>query len=251
MCIFSARISSVANTRVFARSSIDSRQFLVYSMRYEAGSELAMILPLPTPAAPPEDAVRFIDLSGYPRFFEDMEKGFPAMQGRMLSGAPTPASRVLKVHEVGNFEASFVPRQADFARLDARFRLPENVWDQLPIYKDYSFAVFKLKAGAKDVHPMAFEFPRRNPGELFFPTVHVHHGKAERHAEFDHSLYCQAGTAQNGWETSWSFEEELKPYKAKHFMDIPKSLGLIEPESVVQKRRMLGRMRNEDVVLKL
>ena len=52
MCIFSLLVSSVANTNIFARSSVEGRQFLVYSMQYEADSELAMILPLPTPPGP-------------------------------------------------------------------------------------------------------------------------------------------------------------------------------------------------------
>ncbi len=65
MCIFSGIVSSVANTRMFARSLANGNQFLVYSMQYLADSDLAMILPLPTPVSPPKDVIRFIDLSGY------------------------------------------------------------------------------------------------------------------------------------------------------------------------------------------
>jgi len=46
----------------------------------------------------------------------------------------------------------------------------------LPIYEDFGFAVFKLRAGLKRIHSMALEFPRRDPKSLFFPTVHVHDG---------------------------------------------------------------------------
>ncbi len=160
MCIFSGTVSSVANTRIFAHSSTSGRQFLVYSMQYEAGSDLAMILPLPTPPFPPEDAVRFIDLSGYPDFFDDMATGFyePALRGLGSKSAPT-LKGILKVHEVGSFQASFVPHLRDFARLDSRFRLPDQTWEQMPLYHDYAFAVFKLRAGAKTSIRWRSSFP--------------------------------------------------------------------------------------------
>ena len=192
MCMFSARVSSVTNTNIFARNSAGGQQFLVYSMQSQADSDLAMILPLPTPPSPPEDAVRFIDLSGYPQFFNDMANGCVEMTRAQPASAAFGSQSILKVHEVGSFDASFVPSLRDFARLDRRFRLPEQVWEQLPQYSDYAFAVFKLRAGQKEIHPMAFEFPRRNPQEFFFPTVHVHEGIVEADANFDHWLYFQA-----------------------------------------------------------
>src|SRR5260221_143089 len=132
MCCFSANVTSVSDTNLFARSSLGDRQFLVYSMQYEATSELAMILPLPVPPAAPEAAVRFIDLSGYPTFFADLRLGFPepVMRGFQPQSAAVPKAASLKIHAVGSFEASFVPRPVDFGRLDPRFRLPEGVWDK-------------------------------------------------------------------------------------------------------------------------
>lgn len=101
--------------------------------------------------------------------------------GRVSRAKGAPAAAPLRVHEVGSFEASFVPSLADFSRLDARFRLPDGLWEGLPIYADYGFAVFKLKAGERKVHPMAFEFASRDRRQLFFPTVHIHDGQiAER-----------------------------------------------------------------------
>ena len=249
MCIFSLLVSSVANTNIFARSSIDGKQFLVYSMQYEADSELAMILPLPTPAFPPEDAVRFIDLSGYPKFFEDMDEGFPVALSRSrpaalaLTKAPT-----LTVHKVGSFEASFVPHLRDFSRLDSRFRLPDHAWEQMPQYEDYAFAVFKLQAGARDVHPMAFEFPRRNPRELFFPTVHVHDGVVEPDAYFDHSLFFQEPLHQVEVQAS------PPPYMnsagpARHFMDIARTKGIVEADTIIQMKSIYGLNSNRDIVI--
>ena len=245
MCCFSRAVSSVSNTNLFARASANGWQYLVYSMKYEAADELAMILPIPTPPESPEEALRFIDLSGYPKFFDDLRLGFPEPQSRNLSlqAKIIPPPAALKVHDVGSFEASFVPTQDDFERLDPRFRLPKNVWGDLPQYRDWGFAVFKLKAGAKEVHPMAFEFPRRDPGALFFPTVHIHDGKVHSNAYFDHALYCQTQVARGpDWEDSLG--------NAATFMALDKAQGLIEGEALVQRRRIRGMQKNVDIVVK-
>lgn len=212
MCCFSISVPYVSSTSILARRSAPGRQVLAYTMTLAAREELAMILPLPVPPGSPDDAVRFIDLSGYPRLFHDLDRAFPSLIPRAKGGfqalrsAPAPAP--LKVHEVGDFEASFVPTRADFARLDPRFRLDEAVWRQLPQYGDYGFAVFKLRgfgqgwlgrmlgrAARRDFHPMAFDFPTREPDRLFFPTVHVHDGEVHPQADFDHTLYVQSSGA--------------------------------------------------------
>src|SRR5207248_7445223 len=115
--------------------------------------------------------------------------GDSGWQGRALPHSASKSDGLLNVVDVGSFEASFVPTIPDFERLDERFRLPTGTWDQLPQYKQYGFTVFKLKPGAKVIHPMAFEFPRAAPARLFFPTVHIHDGKVHDTATFDHALY--------------------------------------------------------------
>src|SRR5678816_3478262 len=195
MCMFSRNVRFVGGTKIFAKRS-GARQSLAYAMSVEMDEALAMVLPLPVPPSPPEDAVEFVDLKGYPKLFDDLANAFPvaAVAGaysQSLSREP-PVKRALVVHDVGDFVASFVPTRKDFARLDARFRLDDGVFDRLPQYADWGFAVFQLKASKnrQDVHPMAFSFPSREDG-IFFPTVHVHHGQVEPEANFDHMLYCQ------------------------------------------------------------
>jgi hypothetical protein len=173
--------------------------------------------------------VRFIDLGAVPTFFQRMESGFPpeVPPGLAMGGMPAPAARPqpLVVHDVGAFEASFVPRALDFDRLDARFRLPSQVWDALPAVRDWGFAVFKLKDAApagKAVHPMAFEFPRRATSEhgarLFFPTLHVHDGVVHPQARFDHVLYAQhakpAGDSPASPEDRAAWRRSLEPAAA-------------------------------------
>ena len=151
MCCFSRSLPSgaVSLTRIFARPLEGGRQFLGYGMTLMASEDLAMILPIPVPARSAEDAVRFIDMSPCPTFFEHLHALFPQPPtpvGYAVPGfGPAPASKQLVVHDVGDFEASFAPTLADFARLDERFRLPTDVWASLPAYADWGFCVFKLR----------------------------------------------------------------------------------------------------------
>ncbi len=76
MCCFSGKVDVVSNTNIFARAA-KGGQYLVYSMQFKAGNDLAMILPIPTPKDSAEDAVRFINLEKYADFFVDLQSGFP------------------------------------------------------------------------------------------------------------------------------------------------------------------------------
>lgn len=247
MCCFSRTVQLVADTNIFARAARDGRQFLAYGMRFRSTEDLAMILPLPTPPRSAEDAVRFINLEKYPEFFVDLKKGFPEPPPpKSIARGPAAlggSGGVLAVVEVGGFEASFVPTIADFARLDARFRLPAGTWDRLPQYRESGFAVFKLKKpdrGEKKVHPMAFEFPRADKGVLFFPTVHIHDGTVPAKAHFDHSLFCQlTDTTLMGWRES--------PGLAESFVKVKDAQGIVEGKSHVYWKEMHGTFENKDV----
>ena len=246
MCCFSRPVRLVADTNIFARASKDGRQFLVYSMRLDAAEDLAMILPIPVPAKPPEDAVKFINLEKYPEFFAHMRRGFPSppppkSAGRSIIKSEAKKS-TLEVVNVGSFEASCVPSVADFDRLDDRFRLPSGVWDQLPQYRDFGFAVFKLKRGNQKVHPMAFEFPRARRNELFFPTVHIHDGTVKPQARFHHDLYCQ----RSGDESLMAWKES--PGIASSFIKkMEDAQGIVDPDGHCYRREMRGVFANEDV----
>lgn len=241
MCIFSGDISTVSSTHIFARGDGES-QHLVYQMTYAASDELAMVLPLPVMLPSTDHAVQFISLEAYPHFFADMHRGFPT-RGVTMAAATDLAAEALVVHDVGLYEASYVPSLASFSRLDRRFQLPSHVWDRLPEYIDYGFAVFKLKASAdpQEVHPMALRFPRRNGQLLYFPTLHVHDGEAHTEAQFDHTLYCQAD----------DLSEHLKDWRrssqnADHFMDVSLSSELVLPASHVWCREIFGLNTNTD-----
>ena len=249
MCCFSGPVSSVTHTRIFARwlpGTRPVRQLLAYQMRYSTKREVAMILPIPVVPGSPEDAVKFLDLEKEPELFGKLEKLWP-VPDRSGAKSPMPAvaggysRKPLLVIKVGSFEASFVPTQADFSRLDPRFRLEDKVWKKLPQYTDWGFAVFKLRKDATTVHPMAFSFPNANPGNgLFFPTVHIHDGKVHAKEEFSHTLYCQTPSGYHGpkgWEESGKLPASLGKIE---------DAGLVDKDDHVYRRSLVGMLPNRD-----
>ncbi|MFO0954830.1 MAG: hypothetical protein U0835_27445 [Isosphaeraceae bacterium] len=162
----------------------------------------------------------------------------------------SPRRPLLIVHEVGDYAASFVPTSADFGRLDPCFRLPDAAWETLPDYHDFGFAVFQLRADgrAREVHPIAYRYPAERPGELFFPTVHVHDGqRAEPSAIFDHDLYAQGVGPFRGESTRYDWKEgSILP--GRH-VDSARAQGLVRPEIPLHRARLHAEYPNADVVL--
>jgi len=256
MCIFTAPIDHVGNTSIFARLSGTGTQFLVYQMNYQASQPLAMILPLPVALPSHERSVRFIDLKGYPDFFSDMDSGFflapfldflASLLGRLFpksAVAGLATASALPIEMVGDFVASFVPTLNDFDRLDPRFVLPHAVWDQIPTYHDYGFAVFQLKGElGQNVrpHPMAFEFPTRHPNALFFPTVHIHDGHVHSNEHFEHDLYMQ-GTGPQG---------DTSNYNAETFMKTGATAGIARPDARCGRITLDGDLPNRDTFVSI
>ena len=262
MCCFSRHVDKVSSTRIFARPLDAGRQLLVYGMTVEVADDVAMILPVPVPAGSREDAVRFVDMSACPAFFDHVSAIFPderVVPQSALGPSFAPRAAMLVVHDVGDFEASFVPSADDFDRLDARFRLPSDVWEALPEYADWGFCVFKLrrpqgkgsglfglfksaKATSRKVHPMAFEFPRRDPTSLFFPTVHVHDRLVHPTAEFDHELFCQTAAE---WEPLMEWSRSRS--KAAHLAE--PAQPWVERSAWMYKRTLSGELPNRDTYL--
>lgn len=245
MCIFSGKVEHVGDTKIFARLQ-DELQYLVYEMSVHARKDVAMILPLPI-SSHAEDAVKFINLEKYPKFFKDMARSFEQITKSLGSrGIGCASISPLKVHDVGDFIASFVPNRASFLRLDQVFRLPDEAWNSLPDYSEYGYAVFQLKSGNKqDIHPMAFTFPSRHSNKLFFPTVHLHDGVVHKTELFDHTLYWQGKV-----EKSPRYVERSNA-NLRQFMDIEKSKGIVEPHELGYQMHYNGRLPNEDILLEL
>ena len=219
-------------------------------MKLNTPEDVAMILPLPVIVGSSENSLKFIDLSEYPDFFKDLQKGFPTKQvvtRYKTDSLAEPTKKALAVQQVGSFEASFVPNIADFSRLDPRFKLPDGTWEKIPPYADYGFAVFKLKKGNKKLHPMAFEFPSRlaSEAQLFFPTVHIHDGQVHKEEKFDHLLYAQTwAKAALRSKDHWTESQKL----ASQFTKIEKSQKLLWGGGHVYRRQIIGMQKNHDII---
>ena len=263
MCIFSGSVERVADTRIFARRAENGRQVLVYQMRYAARRPVAMILPIPvsrqTGSGP---LVQFVSLKHYADFFEDMNRAFPVPPSSMPPGAVSASAPqragVLRVENIGDFVASFVPTIADFRRLDKRFVLPEKTWAKIPAYADYGFAVFQLKAApnaGQSVHPMAFSFASRSAHSLFFPTVHIHDEQVHPYEKFDHQLFYQmeptrrllgllpvrtAAVPKNAEDVSFS------SVAFGNVMNVARTKGLVGAKQKGIKARLYGSLPNTD-----
>ena len=259
MCCFSARILHVTDTLIFGRLSDDGYQYLAYQMKYESEEPNAMILPLPVEVPASETSIEFIDLSGYESFFVDLARAFPSLpQTKGILGATTESKSVasrLAVHEVGNFVASFVPSVDDFDRLDERFVIPKETWLKIPEYADYGFAVFQLKELVGKPHPMAFRFKTRTKS-LFFPTVHIHDGEVHTEEDFDHILFAQhagldsvAGSYRGPWNSDWRTGLVRSADTAGKYCKIDKAKDLIAPDLLVHRKRLRGKLPNEDTLL--
>ena len=249
MCCFTGKVEEVKNTRIFARLGEHGNQVVIYQMSVNAPQDLAMVLPIPIKEGTKEDAVRFFDFSKYDGVFDDLWELFPAPRaflGDPFGALPVAEGPPLKVVSVGAYDASFVPSISDFSRLDARFRLPEGVWAKLPGYSDFGFAVFKLKPGNAQVHPMAFSFPTALADTVFFPTLHIHDGEVHAKETFDHTLYLQ-GPASNLARGGWSESPGLAVTKVKCGL----THGMIRPELHVYRQTMRGQFDNGDVVAKV
>lgn len=150
MCCFSRPVKFVGSTQIFSRFLDGVDQCVVYEMKLDADEDLAMILPIPAAQPAKDDAVKFIDLSGYTEFFQDLDRAYPQLATLSMrnskSAVPMPKATPLVVQRVGSFDASFVPSIRDFGRLDAQFRLDDAVWKSLPQYANFGFAVFRLFA---------------------------------------------------------------------------------------------------------
>lgn len=261
MCCFSGQVEHVGGTQIFARASLDGRQFIAYQMAYESKDPVAMILPIPVTKGSGEKAVRFINLEKFPEFFHYLHGHFPVILTRMAPqtlGASDSTSTTLEVVQVGSFVASFVPTLADFSRVNPQFRIADQLWDSLPLYHNFGFAVFQLKPGRMKVHPMAFDFPCAVSNRLFFPTMHIHDGTVHAQAEFDHELYAQRLQSENleGWRES---EGPLQPYYTEpdNFLKGRKHLtprqlaaetqGLIDSEHHLYHYAIRGMAENRDI----
>ena len=261
MCCFAKPVLSVTSTNIFARLLDDGSQYLAYQMKYRSKEPNAMILPLPVALPSSEDDLEFVSLEEYPDFFKHMNAGFPSLPAVEGYGADLMtfrANKKLKVVEVGNFIASFVPTVADFKRLDKQFTIPKATWDLIPAYAEYGFAVFQLKELEGKPHPMAFKFKSRLENKIFFPTIHIHDGEVHDEEEFDHTLYLQSasfdaavGDYQNRDVVNPATGFARSKVVASACCEVKKCKEMVVADKLLHRKVMKGTLANTDVVVDL
>ncbi len=237
----------ITQTKIFARHTSNEHQLIVYSMAMQTNSAAVMILPIPIKAGSGEEAVRFIDMRSSPNKNQDIlsspAKGFfslleeicqpecPDYSHSALNNnesffdtfSNNYSEKTLKVHEVGDYKASYIPTKENFKQLDSQFQLKTEIWDKLPDYSDYGFIVFKLKTSLDlkiqtEIPPMAFEFPTAYSERLFFPTIHLHSNNDQEDltlGNFDHLLYCQREDARAEFKYQRDLLKQQTPTSAQ------------------------------------
>jgi hypothetical protein len=249
MGIFSTPVRVASTFNFFARANAD-HQFLACNFRYEAAAAFTLFLPLPTPPETPASAVRFINLAGYDELFSDMRRGFPDLTRD--TGKLSFTDRLLeKVRDwldldTTQIEFAFFPNRTVLAEMRDSWPVSDAVWPALEPYAECGLVGLKLEAGANRLPPVAFEFPRRDPDELTFPTAHNLPQSAA--ATLRHALYAQTSKRSLQWRMSISAEDD-RPLRAREFVKADRTLGLIDPDQPIVSRRLVGAADNVDVRL--
>jgi hypothetical protein len=245
MCCFAQQVEFVEATKIFARLTDRSTQYLVYQMTFSSKTPNAMILPIPVRAPAREGSVKFINLEDFPEFFSELGEMFPSMYSKSDAGG-------IPVHSVGDYVASFVPSVNDFERLDRAFVIPKSTWEQIPGYANFGFAVFQLTKLQGTPHPMALEFETQTPDEVFFPTLHIHDGQVHENEEFDHQLFVQHPVLDEvaGSYVDYDYVDlatgfvRSRPTAGAKFAEMPEPI--VDRNLLVHRRHVGGFQKNQD-----
>ena len=249
MCVFTGP-ASVAGTSIYGRLLDDgASQLLVYETELSLTSPTAMLLGLPVDG----DALEFLNFEQHRFFFAGLDAAFQTTAAKRAARIDL-SDGVGVAQQVGDYLASFVNDLNDLVDVDPRFALPPGLAAQLP--PGLGWAVFRLNVvepGTR-IHPMAMRFRTRRPGQLFFPTIHVHDGAWHDVADFHHTLYfhgtfaVQEGPAPTTapvlattpMRQAFSWHVQPRHDEVSALIDIPAPLW---------RARFQGPLHNADVVL--
>jgi hypothetical protein len=248
MCVFTGP-ASVSGTSIYARLLDDGdSQLLVYETELSLTAPTAMLLGLPVDGG----ALEFLN-------FEHHRAFFPGLDGAFQTAASKRAARVdisdgVEVQQVGDYLASFVTDLNDLVDVDPRFALPPGLAARLP--PGLGWAVFRLGVAhpGTRIHPMAMRFRTRRPGQLFFPTIHVHDGAWHDVADFHHTLYFHGTFAvQEGPAPTTAPVLSTTPMRQAFYWHVhPRNdqvSALIDIPAPLWRARFKGPLHNADVVL--
>ncbi len=250
MCIFANGVGAVADTRIAAFTR-GNECFTAYQMNVSLGGKPnAMILPVPTAGA-----VRLVDMSARPKFFEALARLWPTSRSMTLSLSATAS--ILAVEQVGSYAVSVAPTVADINRIDPSvFQLSPFTEEVLradyPAEEDFAFVVAKLTDEGKK-HPLAYIYEPVDPRALFLPTRHVH-GGPHRGANWDHRVYVQGPERLLDDPEARGSELRVSPAEAGRrartvaaiLETVPELDGFLDPGRPLSRAEWWGPLRNID-----
>jgi hypothetical protein len=213
MCIILSQVDKVSNTKIYVSPDKENkRQLTIYSNEVATRTKNAMILPVPNP-----ESIELVDLSKYPKFFEDCENCFYNLltystRSFMAERAYASAS-LLPVVQVGSYLASIVPSFDDFMRIDRSIFDVNN--DLIPLLAKhyqtgFGFIICLLDEGKHMYHPFAYTHKLKENNRLFIPTRHYHPGEANQYADWDHVIYSPITELHNTREKRFRDSQTMK-----------------------------------------
>jgi len=229
---------------MFARFEGD-RQVLAMEMRVNLPRDMALIVPLPTIPNAGRDALRLLR-PGTSALFAQLQSGFSKSDSQnerreRQDDLSDSGVRTRRFVEAAPYDTLYLPSMDDFGLIDNEFQLSSQLVGAFSPYRDYGFAVLKLRAAANArLRSIAFSFPTRDTSHLYFPTFQYRDGTVHNTVMFDVTLY-----AQNAEKSAW----DGTAVEAGDFMSMDDGAEVISVERTVQRRVLYGEKANEDIWL--
>jgi len=240
--MFTSFVRQIGPTKFFARR-VEDKQFLACEFNYASDGITGLVIPVPVANAGRDRSVRIIDLSTYRNFFDHLSRVFPREDPLTMKMLKVKTQPILQyVNHIGPI--TYWPTLAEFnEKVDPRFRLAQEFWNQLSYYQDWGFVSVVLPDTADTFNrtfPFAFEFRTRLTDGMFIPTLELTNCHLSPATVFHHELYYQGKRRQlSDCPSSHLLEESI---------DYTRSRPLLV-EGPGFKRSLIGKFPNGDIVI--
>jgi hypothetical protein len=235
--MFTSFVKVIGPTKFFARR-VEDRQFLACEFSYASDGMTALVIPIPVSNTNRDRSVKVINLSTYRNFFDHLSRVFPRENTTKQKAQPI-------LQYVNHIEPiTYWSTLTEFnEKVDPRFKLAQEFWNQLSYYQDWGFVSVILPDTADNFNrtfPFAFEFKTRLPDGMFIPTLELSNCHLNASTVFHHELYYQGKRRQLSDCPSTHLLEES--------IDYTRSRPLLV-EGPGFKRSLTGKFPNGDVVI--
>lgn len=206
MCIFSGPVEIVAGTAIVAGLSLDKKMRFMYSNRVACKNGNIMVLPVDS------DKVDLIELPGkYKKIGQQIADNYdtyyePKLMMQSYSNSmPATNSAARSFAEIINYGPYIVSMTPNldlvdwdnFGGLENRDEFFDFMYETYPKYMFIIAKINKNKADHKSENklPIFCEYIPRDIANIKLPTLHIHNGKVEDVADWDHYIFILNGMA--------------------------------------------------------